>query len=125
MTSIRDQILNADDLPTRALEVPEWGCTIHLRSLTGAERDGFEGWLADQKRSPRDLRARFAALVIGDEKGERVFTDADIPRIANKSARALERIRAEGMTWIGYTEEEIKEIEGNSESVTSADSGSA
>ena len=38
----RSEILAARDLGTVAVDVPEWGGTVHLRPLTGSERGRFE-----------------------------------------------------------------------------------
>ena len=38
----RDQILQANDLVTETVEVPEWGGSVFVKSLTGVERDQFE-----------------------------------------------------------------------------------
>ena len=38
----RDEILGADDLKTESVKVPEWGGTVLVRELTGAERDEWE-----------------------------------------------------------------------------------
>ena len=38
----KSAILCANDLQTEAVEVPEWGDPVRLRSFTGRERDAFE-----------------------------------------------------------------------------------
>ena len=38
----RDEILAADDIQIELLEVPEWGGSIFVKGMTGAERDRFE-----------------------------------------------------------------------------------
>ena len=38
----KEQIRQAADIQTQDIEVPEWGGTVRLKSLTGAERDRFE-----------------------------------------------------------------------------------
>ena len=37
----KEQIQSVSDLETQDVEVPEWGGTVRLKSLTGAERDRF------------------------------------------------------------------------------------
>ena len=36
--SLKDQILNADDRPTIKTRVPEWGCDVYIKSLSGNGR---------------------------------------------------------------------------------------
>ena len=42
MVLSKEQILQADDLKTETVEVPEWGGDVLLRELRGRERDAFE-----------------------------------------------------------------------------------
>lgn len=94
----KEQILEASDLKAQPVEVPEWGGTVLVRSMTGADRDAFEASMVtvhpDGSRTPemRNLRAKLVALTLVDEAGNRLFDVADIPRLAAKSAAALERV---------------------------------
>lgn len=130
--SLRDDILAADDAKVVALEVPEWGRTVHLRVMSGAERDRFEMTTHKDPKSGAlapgamvNLRARFAVLVVCDEKGERVFTDQDAEALGRKSAAALDRILDAGMKLNRITEAEVQKLEGKSESGQSTDSGTS
>lgn len=95
-----DAILDADDLKAEPVEVPEWGGTVLVRGMTGAERDRFEAsFAADDlkgmsKKGLQDLfRARLAAGCMVDEKGKRLFQgEAVVKRLADKSAIALQRV---------------------------------
>ena len=40
--SLRDRILSADDRKKEAVFVPQWGLSVFVRTLTGAERDDWE-----------------------------------------------------------------------------------
>ena len=42
----KDDIFKADDLPTKDMDIPEWGGMLTIRTLTGAERDLFALGLA-------------------------------------------------------------------------------
>ena len=81
----KDDILNADDLPSEVVDVPEWGGHVKVRTMSGSERDAFEASLIEsqgKKKSKDDLmsniRARFASLVLVDDDGKRLFTAKDI-----------------------------------------------
>ena len=44
----REDIAQADDIVIEAVDVPEWGGTVLVKGMTGAERDRFEiSMLAD------------------------------------------------------------------------------
>lgn len=98
MTLNKNQILEAADLKSEAVDVPEWGGSVLVRTMTGADRDAFETSMitvaADGTRSPdmTNLRAKLVALTLVDEANNRLFDVADIPRLALKSAAALERV---------------------------------
>lgn len=98
MSLTKDQILEANDLQSVAVEVPEWGGTVYVRSMTGADRDAFESSMVtvhpDGSRTPdlRNLRSKLVALTLVDEEGNRLFEVADIARLALKSSAALERV---------------------------------
>jgi hypothetical protein len=94
----KDQILEALDLKSEAVDVPEWGGSVLVRTMTGADRDAFETSMItvslDGTRKPdmTNLRAKLVALTLVDEANNRLFDVADIPRLALKSAAALERV---------------------------------
>lgn len=120
-----EQILNAKDVRTELIQVPEWGGSVYVRVLTGGERDNFEAQIRRSKDGvPDDIRARWAALIISDQDGNRLFSDKQVEKLKQKSASALDRILSAGQRLNGMTNEDIEELEKNSESDQSDDSGS-
>jgi len=98
----REDILKADDRRIEVVEVPEWGGTVRVRSMTGAERDQFEGEVLDIRRGGVELkRANFRArlvvrTVVGDDD-KPMFSPGDIEALGAKSAGALDRVIAVAM----------------------------
>lgn len=94
----KDQILEANDLKNEAVDVPEWGGSVLVRTMTGADRDTFEASLItrldDGTRKPNmtNMRSKLVALTVVDEAGNRVFDVSDVDRLALKAAAALERV---------------------------------
>ncbi len=87
----REAILNAQDLPTEAVEAPEWGGSVLVRGMTGAERDAFESSVVsmngkDARVNTANIRAKMAAMCIVDENGARLFDEADVTALGMKSA---------------------------------------
>jgi hypothetical protein len=117
---LKEQILSADDMPREPLEIPEWGVTVYVRTLTGRERDRFEGcW----KRNPYvDIRAILAVMSVVEQDGKPVFTDQDIPALTAKSGRALDRILAVVKRLSGFSDDDIDELKKNSQAIPSVDS---
>ncbi|WHX19832.1 hypothetical protein QFW82_23675 [Streptomyces malaysiensis subsp. malaysiensis] len=116
-----EAILNAQDLPTEDVEVPEWGGTVRVRAMSGTELDRFEsGFLGnDMKQLPKDkalehYRARLAAACVIDGDGNRLFRSAaEVKRLGEKNAKALRRVCDAAMRLSGMSEEGQKELTGN------------
>ena len=124
----KDAILNAQDLQRVEVEVPEWGGTVWIRTLTGNQRDVFEASLMKANGKTQNLtnvRGRFAALVVCDESGTQMFNDAEAMKLGEKSAAALNRIWDAGTQLNGIGEEAVKELEKNSGATLGGDSNSA
>lgn len=90
----RDQILAAADRKIEAVECPEWGGTVYVRSLSGMERDDLELSVSTAMKAGGSVnaRARFAAAFLCDDSGAAIFTAADIELLGGKSAAVLERV---------------------------------
>jgi hypothetical protein len=94
----KDQILEASDLKTTEVEVPEWGGSVMVRTMTGSDRDAFEATLIttleDGTRKPNmaNMRTKLVALTLVGSDGSLLFSVDDVERLALKSAAALERV---------------------------------
>lgn len=127
MSLSRDSILTAHDTKTVALAVPEWNGEVYLRVLSGTERDAFEATCQPDPSGRKNLlnfRARFAVLVIANEKGERLFTDADVAALGKKAAPVLNRIVEAGFALNALSPAEVDALGKTSEPVQSDASGS-
>lgn len=132
--SLKDDILTADDLATRPVKVPEWRTkangnkplTIHLRTLTGTERDAFEESFADKKTGKSNyanFRARLLVRCIVDpDTGELVFTERDVVKLGKKSAAAINRLFSVAQEMNGITDRSVDEA---AEDFDDAPSGSS
>jgi hypothetical protein len=98
MSDLREKILNARDLPSQEMEVPEWnGAKVLIRTMSGKERDEFERFLAgaEEESGPRvfAVMCKLVAICLRDPAtGERLYdAAADINKLrvsgeAGKSA---------------------------------------
>ncbi len=114
----RDQILSVEDRATESVDVPEWGGSVIVSTMSGRERDEFESSLLADKGASKDanmanLRARLASLCCVAEDGTRMFTKADIEALGNKSAAALNRIFIAAQRLNGIGEDAVDELAGN------------
>ena len=129
MMLTKEKILGSDDIKKELVSVPEWGGDVYVRMMSGAERDNFEQKMGRKRKEHIDgfisnIRARLCVETIVNEKGEKLFTDADIAELGSKCAIALDRLFDKAQRLNGFTEEDIKELEKNLGSSQSEDSGS-
>jgi len=115
----RNAILEAKDLPTETVDVPEWGGQVIVRTLTGEERDQYEASMfevvgdgANREVVPKmeNLRATLAALSIVDEDSKRMFDVSEVHLLGNKSAAALDRVFDVAKRLSGLSEEDVEEL---------------
>jgi len=121
-------ILDADDLTTELVEVPEWEVSLTVRTMTGSERDVFEDSISQATNNGRvdlrGLKVKLVALTVLDDNGDRLFDDADLPALNKKSASAIDRIFQVAQRLNGLTDKDAKELAGNSDGGQPAGSGS-
>lgn len=89
--NLRETILSAADMPLTPVEVPEWGVTVYLRPLSGADRSR----LVKAVQCGGVLYGIALAASLADDGGKLLFTEADIDALNAKSGRVLERLSAE------------------------------
>ena len=105
MALTRDAILGLDDLPRVEVAIPEWGGSVFVRALTGGERDQLERMIAKDAVS----RASIVALCVVDEKGERLFAQKDVEKLAGKHGGALEKIVSAALSFNSLSAEALTE----------------
>lgn len=120
----REAILKANDIEKREVYIPEWGGSVYVRGMTGRERDQFEASIIRQRGrnteiNMKNARAKLVVMCTVDQDGNRLFTDADVAPLADKSAKALDRIFAVAQELSGITREDMEELTENFDETTS------
>lgn len=126
------QIFEAEDLLRERVEVPEWGGYVIVRTMTAGEKDRFQmatltqhkGQIVTDLRKMKHFRTRAVSLCAANDKGERIFTEAQVEKLAKKSAVALDRVYAVASRLNGLAEGASAETEKNSEPSPDAASSS-
>lgn len=97
--SLRDKILQAPDIATEMVEVPEWGVTLEVRGMSGADRASiFERVTVDGEVKAGLLYGETVlATTFDPETGERVFNATDLTALMEKSAQAIDRLAKVGL----------------------------
>ena len=121
----KEDIFKADDLPTKDMDIPEWGGAITIRTLTGTERDEWESAFVNQdKINIRGLKARLVQLTVMNGDGQLMFTKAELQKINGKSASVIDRIFQVSQRLSGLTKEDAEELVENSGTAPTDASGS-
>ena len=116
--------LKPRELRKKLVEVPEWGGSVWVQEMTAGGREQFDEWVVKNNHKA-GIRLRILIETAVDEKGALLFSDLDIPDLALKSGKAIERLSDVGMRLSGMSEEAKVEGIKNSEPDPSADSSSA
>jgi len=114
----RDQIFDSQDIQEEIVAVPEWGGSVKVRGMTGIERDVFESSIMQGKGKNikmnwQNVRAKLVVHSVIDEDGNKLFTDADVARLGEKSAAALDRVFDVAQRLSGITKEDVEELAKN------------
>ena len=114
MALTREQILAADDLGLLEVNVPGWSGSLFIRVMTCGERDSYENdWVANKGKGVENFRTKFLARCLCDDKGQRLFTDAEIEQLAKKSAKVMSRVWAKAMEHNALTDKDVEELAKN------------
>jgi len=132
----KSKILSMVQLKKQLVDVPEWGkdAQVWVQELTASERDEYEQSLTNVRQKGRktevtpnfiNSKARFAVKCIVDEKGERIFQDAEANKLGKLSSLAINRIVEVGYELSGMNKEDVEDLEENLSSAQSEDSPSS
>lgn len=116
----KQQILDAQDIETVEVAVPEWGGCVLVKGMTGLERDELEASVVSRRGKQVDvnlinLRAKMVAKCVVDETGARLFGEEDVRTLGKKSAGALQRVFEVAQRLAGMSDEDVEELTKNSE----------
>lgn len=126
----RDDIFAAVDTQEEIVAVPEWGGNVRILGLTGSQRDQYEAWIISGKGKNRDVnlrqaRAKLVMMCAVDAEGKRLFDEADLLRLGQRSALALQRVFDKASALSGLDEDTLEKIQDDLGNAPSDDSGSA
>ena len=119
----KEQILSAQDIKDKVVDVPEWGGAVRLTGLTAAQRDHFTQSISKGKGRDKDfsldnIRANFVCRHIVDNDGKPMFTPKEL---GGKSSAVIERLYDECARLSGMSDEHLKELTKNSSDDQSED----
>lgn len=113
-------ILAAGDFKLEKVSVPEWGGDVYIKTITGLDRDRFEDGYSEQKM--KNFRSRFLVLTLCDDRGDRLFTDAEVEELSKKSSLVISRLFEKSWSLNAFTNEAVDELGNDSTAVPSGGS---
>ena len=108
----KDAIFGITDLEYTELDVPEWGGTIRLQSLTGADANAI-GAMSQKDVFTSDALVRLVIMSVVDAEGNKVFTDDNRDELNKRNAQVLIRIGQAALKLNGLSKEAIEDAAKN------------
>lgn len=110
MSNLSSIILSADDIEQETVEIPQWGVTVLIKSMTAKARSKMisNAVTSDGQVNLEEIMPDMVILCTFDpETGEQVFKDGDRDALMSKSASAVEVIATVAMRLSGMTENAV------------------
>lgn len=122
----KEQILKANDLNITKVSVPAWGGDVHIRLLTGKERDEYENYIYSlPEDNIRGLRLKLVFMSLCEQDGKRMFdSEEDFELLASKSSDVITDLFKESQKLNAINSGGIEESLVNSETDQNEDSTS-
>lgn len=108
LTATADQIRDVDDRPVEKVPTPEWSCDCFVRILTGYEMDQVRDF-----HKGANILGCYAALLLCDQNGNRLFTLQDAEWLGHKNSNVLGRICDIGQVFNKITPKQQEEAAKN------------
>ena len=111
--SIRDKILAIkDDTPSEIVDVPEWGVKVLVRGFSLGAKDDFLASILNTETKQTNIKAFNVGVLVGTaydpNTGEKLFSEADIPVLKEKSAAIIQRLVDAGTRLSGLTDDAVE-----------------
>lgn len=129
-----DDIVASQDKEYQDVDVPEWGGTVRIATMSGEDRDRWElSMMQADDSSERGFklnfdaysRVRLVAMCLVDNNFSRIFTTTEeMDALAKKSGKVMDLLYDVAQRVNGITDSDIDDLEKNSVSVQNGDSGS-
>lgn len=112
----REQFEQSKHMQTTDVEVPEFGGTMRVKSMTARERSELEKQFLGKNEAmsdPGGFRVALLSLTIADEAGELMFTKDDRDLLLSKDAGGIERLFEAACKLNGFSKADVDDLEKN------------
>lgn len=128
MSSIRESLLQAVQLPREVVSVPELGIVVTVQGMSGTQRDAFESTLftstANGRRrvlDTRNIRSKLLVhCLVDEETGQPLFTENDIHDLGRVQAKILDRLFPVAQRLSGLTDQDVEDLAKNSQTAAAS-----
>lgn len=109
----KQQIKDVDDLPSKNLDMPEWGGEVRLKTMSAKNRIEFEKLNASTK-SELETMINLIMFSCVDEENNLLFNKQDFEFLSGKSAKSLMHIFEEAVKLSTLSSEGLEDKAKNS-----------
>ncbi len=124
------QVLDADDIITELVDVPEWGkdAQVRVRTLGADGLAAYEKSMLKIKGASQepDIANHYSKLCVWgmcDPKGKLLFNASQIEALGRKSIKALRRVH-DAIVRLNDLDKTVEQLAKNSNSIPASDSAS-
>jgi len=117
--SLKEKIAAANDRPVHEVEVPEWSCTVHLRTGSAYEMEQIIERIQKNAKSGRKDSHHMAWVLsqfLCEDDGTLAYTGDEYKQLGNRSYSVISRLYNEAARINGLIEEEEDEEEAKKKS---------
>ena len=113
--SLKDKILQANDISAEKMKVPEWGVTVEVRSMNGTQRARLmrDAYDATTEQVDWDYASLVIAGTYDPKTGEPIFSEENHDAINEKHGGVLERLALRVLHLSGLTADALDESKKN------------
>jgi len=114
-TLTAEQILASNDAGLMGpITVPEWGGDVFIRVMSVGERDSYERlWIGKKDSGIENFRSEYLARCLCNEKGELLFTRAQVVSLAGRSGAVVGRLFDQALKHNNMTEADVEQLAKN------------
>lgn len=84
----KQQIQDVDDLPSKIVNMPEWGGDVKIRTMSAKNRIDFEK-INIANKSELETMIHLIMFSCIDDEGNLLFDDSDFEFLSGKSAKSI------------------------------------
>jgi hypothetical protein len=112
---LKDQIFKAQDAKVEPVEVPEWGVTLYVKTLSGSDRAKLRTISDHLGKVGRESEADTHLLILSacDQQGNRVFNENDFAALNEKNASIITKVAVAALKVNGLGADAVEDAKKN------------